>query len=468
MSEIPSLNPRGSYRDPEGRIWTVVKPEARRLGVSPTAIARYLPEDAATLTVKNRGGQEVVAHLRADMRRGVRHLLNPIDPDAVRVIQSGRRYAIQTVAARELGVSVEVVRKSKGPVRKIKIKTKKGPRVLLCIDDLNAQPIIAARLNDGIEVDEYGYYNDDEGSWCTINAFWDSLLPGIKEKTNKWSLLEKAKKHCKSKVAKSRHGIPGAQIFLASELVEKILDVADPELRVDKKTGYCLDKDGEKWSTINGWAKLMGVKRNAIYVGIKKTYGSTDDVPHKEGFNSVGRKDLLYCETVIKRILAYILEAKIQVTNGIYRVMDETGQRVLGVYHSVGKLQETIPVSDKRIHKKLADINCPNLTGIDRQSGGKVKVYEVEAARAAFRKQIDTVLETDSEGEVENDPQYGRLLTVTKYLSEHPGTSIRKFARALRASSIRCIKRRDTSLGRIIKLYPVRDLDRLISNGNGT
>lgn len=465
--ETPSLNRNGSYRDEQGRIWTNFKAESRCLGVSPTAIANNLHEGAATLAVRTKEGLEVVAHLRADMRRGVRHLLKPVNPYAVRVVQSGRRYAIQKVAARELGVSVGVVRDRKGSVHKIKIKTPKGPRTLLCIDDLMAQSAIAARLDADIEVDEYGYYNDDEGAWCTINAFWDSLLPAVKAKTNCSSLLARAKKNCRSKIANSRCGIPGAQIFLVSELIEKTLDSVDPELRVDRKTGYCLDKNGEKWSTINGWAKLMDVKRNAIYVGIERVFGNSEQVPHKEGFNSVGGKDLLYSETVIKKILAYILEAEIQVVNGIYRVMDETGQRIMKVYHSVEKLREIIPVSDKRIHKKLTDINCPSAIGIDRQSGRKTKVYEVETAMTAFRQQIAVVLETDYECEVHDDPQYGRLLTVTKYLSEHPDISRRKFTRALKASTIPCIKRRDVVLRRIVELYPVRDLDRLIANGNG-
>lgn len=466
LDETPSLNRRGSYRDDKGRIWTVVKAEAPRIGVSTTAITSNLPKDAGTLTVRNRRGLKVVAHLRADMRRGVRHLLAPKDSDDVYVAESGRHYATQRVAARELGISVGIVRSSQRPTHKIKIKTPKGPRILICIDDLRTQPAITARLNAEIKVDEYGYYNDDEGLWCTINAFWDSLLPAVKEKTNRSSLLAKAKKNCRSKIAKNRADIPGTQIFLVSELMEKTLDVANPQLRVDKRTGYCIDKDGEKWSTIDGWAKLMQVNRNAIYAGIEKVHGALDNVPHKEGFNSAGKKQLLYCETIIRKILAYILEAEILVINGVYRLMDETKQRVLKVYHSEKKLRETIPVSGARIRKKLEDINCPNITGIDRQSGRKIKAYDVETARAVFKQQIDVVLETDDEGEVENDPQYGRLLTLSKYLARYPEVSRRELERAIGRSTTPCIRRRDTISRKIVRLYPVVNLDRIIANGN--
>ncbi|MBI5754430.1 hypothetical protein HZA40_04780, partial [Candidatus Peregrinibacteria bacterium] len=332
MENTPQLDGNGEYVDTKGRIWTTFMGMGPKLGIDPTTISNNMSPAAAVLDGLNTVGSPAPLHLKEEIRRAVRHLLNipkkrDVTGTGIYTTKSGKQYATAPAAARHFGLQAASTIHNIAARTKVEIlqgRDEQGVVILFSLDDLARDPTIQARLNGQIRVDKNGYYTDNEGIvWATVNAFYDNLPKEIKEKTDKSAVWNQAKKYCQSKSAIDRGGRPNAEIFRIDELETKALALAKEDFRVDKNTGYYSEKDEQgneimRWATKNVWLDLLKVTRFALKKGLEKTFRNWDKVLRRRGLSQNGKPDWLYSEKIIKEILAYIFEAKIQFENGTY------------------------------------------------------------------------------------------------------------------------------------------------------
>ncbi len=384
----------------------------------------------------------------------------------IHVTRAGRHYAKVSVAAAVLEVSSEVVRR-----RLDKAGVKTLPRrsgVLVSIEDLAVDPLIHARAHAEIKVDANGYHIDEEGVWCTVDAFFENLDDEIKSQTTKQAVLIQAQRHCRSKEAVDRFGRPGANIYLYDELFSKGLALLRIGKIINPNTRHCVDEVGEKWGSKRFWIDYFNVTNHALEKGVKLIYGSWDKVPSEPGRNTVLRKGKVnlqkripvFSETTIRRILSYILDAEIKVIDGVYKIIDETGKSARAVYHSATKLSSEIPLDRDYIHAKLMRESCPFLDGVDRHSGADVRVFGVNRAREIFSVQIAIVTTTDIDGEY-NDDHYGRCMTIERYCEENEHIKRDALEKLIEEHRPVRLRRRDARNNLIVFLYPKDYLDRI-------
>lgn len=386
--------------------------------------------------------------------------------EGVHVTKTGRRYARVTLAAEILKLSQEMIRR-RIAAGVVKILQRKDG-ALVSLDDLEARPEIAARLNAEIIVDEDGFHEDEEGRWCTVDAFYESLDQELQQQTTKQAILIQAQTFCRSKEAIDRIGRPGTKIYLYDELFDKGLALLRIEKIINPHTRHHLDEHGVKWGSKRFWIDYFRVKNHALNKGVKLTYGSWDQVPSEEGRNAIirhGKVNLqkripVFSEPVIRKILTYIFDAEIKVKGGVHHVIDETNRSVKAVYHSATKLGEEMPLDRDYIHQKLMKCACPYLDGVDQRSGATVRVFELNRAREIFRNQITVVTETDEKGEW-HDIHHDRCVTVERYCEEHLHIKRDALEDLIEDHKPTRLRRRDKRNNQIVILYPEKILNKL-------
>lgn len=124
-------------------------------------------------------------------------------------------------------------------------------------------------------------------------------------------------------------------------------------------------------------------------------------------------------------------------------------------------MSEEIPASRDYINRKLKEASCPQFEGIDRRSGAKVTIFEVNQSREIFRRQIKVIVSTDIHGEF-LDERLGRCITVERFCEKHPDVNRKYLMLLIEEYKAKRITRRDSRFNYIVTLYPEDELEKLI------
>jgi hypothetical protein len=398
--------------------------------------------------------------------------------------KSGRRYSSIAAIQELLGVGEEMLRARTAGIRKVHPEGYRD--ALYSVDDFEAHPDIMFRRNAQYKVDKDGFFEEviptapEEESaessielWATVDAFWRSLPPEITDSTTRQAVLLQAQMHCEGRPSVDTKGRTTSKIYRVSDLQQKALAVFHLEKVVDPYKTFYLDEDGEKWAGKRHWLRVKRVTNRALDNGVKKEFGSWDNVPFETGRNTIMRagkmilakKMPLYKEEVIDKILAYILQAERLVHKGVYRLMDETREKVVAIYKTSKALAEEIPVQAETIQRKLLRSECPRLgDAVHRHNGATTTVFELGFARQVFKTQIEVVVETDEEGEYIHElgrREEARCVNTSAYCEERGHIGIGALQTLIREHGILRLRRRDIRTNHIVYLYPEKELDRI-------
>jgi len=335
-----------------------------------------------------------------------------------------------------------------------------------------ARAVIDARMNNPVKVDKDGYYYDegyDEESggqeskiWCTINAFFKTLKPEVKERTSQVAIRRYAKKSCKSMAALDSWGRLNddnevlARVYPLEEL--KKLPIVTSEIRVDPETGIYTDENGEEWASRRTWVKVCGVIPRALDKGISQTFGSVENMTTLKGFGNAKRMDDLYCEAEIIKALAYIFEAEHLSVDDVTTTIEEVN----------GGVHETIYLSQKELVTLFPEEEVPRyryprvmkkegrVDSVDRSHGGNVPSFEIKTIQRTFSDRINTVLES----EVQPEEAHGQVLTLEEYFTLNPET-LKDKDQILISLDMVARFRQISEDGRIRYTYPEKELDQI-------
>lgn len=348
-----------------------------------------------------------------------------------------------------------------------------------CLGDFLRDQKIFELATVKIEVDSKGYYTDSlDQIWCTIGGFYKSLPPEIKEKTSETAIRNRIS-HINIPSARARTGNQKINnIYLETDLKEKVLSSILNPIKVDE-TGFFTDKEGlfgkpgESYAERKTWKKEKGVKNHALNKGAETTFGGWEKVPAITAKGRGGRLNcVLYSKATINQILSYILNAKNKIINGecevetaqdpsaLQEVTAATREFIKRVYVTITRLGREVPISLISINKRLREKECPVTTGIDRQTGEELLIFDLEKAREIFAAQIRVVVKTAETGDVrENGDRY---LTIKRFLDEHPEIiqSV-LYRKTKKDNGLIKLKRRDPGNNRIVALFKERDLKRV-------
>lgn len=399
--------------------------------------------------------------------------LNLDENPKVHQTRNGLHYATMVAIAEILGVSVSPIKKRKNYIQEKSPRRRNGKRLdqgpTYCIEGYLTDPDIRAKINNKIRVADDGYYRDEEGDWCSAETFYNSLPLEERDKTSETAILRLGRsKKCRSKLGVGKNGVPNTQIFLVSDLKEKIMmGHINSDVQVNPETGYYEAPDRMKWATAKMWTRKMEVTERALNKGVEKNPGSFEKMKRIRGKCSAKREEWLYPENEIRAALAYIFDAEYQLrddgkiyelTNGGRKVIEEK-------YLGTEDITKETELTKSPVLRKLASRGCKKIHTVHRRTGEERNFYKWADAKEIFKKELVAKIETDEDGEC-SDPRYGRAITLARFYESNlrfrnnPKLRI-IFMRHIRASGHTRLKRVDARNGKRVTLHFESDLKRI-------
>lgn len=377
------------------------------------------------------------------------------------------KFATVTAIATGAKISALAVRRRLPGIKKMRARNYLGKPVW--IYDINAvrkrlgKELLDARQSRTVKVNEQGYYENAEGRWYVIKAFFESLSPAERGQTSVMALRRRANKDCRFLDALDREEKPNCKVYLLTDLQK--LSILKQERKVDANGMYTDPETNQQWASLSTWQRIFRVTHHAMEHGINKTFGDQEVMAHLKVFSGNKREDNMFRRDEIEQALAYIFEAENLEVNGVCTTIEEVGDRIRESIHlTAEELAEIIPVdrvSRKQIQRKLG---AHMFEATDRESGVPRQVFSLEAALAEFHKFITDILgnmeSTNDDNEIVNEQ--GRWLTLGKYLQNkrQQNQAINNQQFLASTDNIPRVHRKN-SKNEIIYLYLESDLERI-------
>ncbi len=391
---------------------------------------KKIPE-APTRIDTTHNGIEYVAHRLQDAEKAVADLAKikiTLDESGIYTSPDGKKWATVSAMVDFFGVSKTAVVGRIESVPRMKARHHLGKPTwvydLEMVETKVRQDLLNARENHEVQVDSKGYYQDEtfegekgnpeQGLWCTVNAFWDSLSLRQQKKTTLHALRRHANRYCRTLEAVDRHGRPNATVYPVTEL--KSLAVLTQKRVVDPHTGIYTDPKGRQWASRNTWTDFYRVSLRAFDRGVEMEFDSLEELPSITAIGKVkGREDELFEKKAVLQCLSYIFEADLLIVNEICTILHETeGQIRQQLYLTADGLKTIFPedrVSRKQLQRKLADYK---LEAVNRDNGSEKGVFSLQAALEIFGERIRDILDNLPKAEELDD-----MMTLSAYLEEH-------------------------------------------------
>lgn len=358
------------------------------------------------------------------------HHFDPEKPhplDTATIEDVGKTFSTLPIIAAKNKVSEPIALLRSGDVKRIVIRLVTGRQAfayeVLPIESRLKRELTDIRETRKVQVDENGYYFDEEGKkWCTINAFWDSLDEEVQKKTSVSAILRRAKTECRSMDALDREKRPKCKIYPLEEL-QKISILANE--KVAGKDGFYNDtQNGKQWASFKKWLSVFRVSNRALDYGIEQTFGRPENMPKLPVLDSTRKEVEMLERKDVEKALAYIFDAEALEINNIYTKLETIeGETRESIYVIMGELTDLIPTLKRNYMKE--HLMPHKEDAIERSSGVPVYTYSLSAATAKFNDRIADILaaieKTDDADEVTDDK--GRWITISKFLNERRATN---------------------------------------------
>lgn len=391
-----------------------------------------------------------------------------LNPDGTYTSRSGKVWGTIPAIAVKLGVSEHAITLRLDGVSKLKARNYLGKPVWVynfnTIKAKVEKDLLEPRATREAKVGKDGYYENADGKWTTIEAFYNSLSNREKKKTSPESLRRRANKSCRSLDAIDRAARSNCKVYHLEDL--KKLSILKQEKKVDKRGIYTDPETGMEWASLSSWEKIFRVSTRALMTGIEQTFGGLELMEKTTVFSSNKREFEMFSRAEIEKALSYIFDAENLLVNEVStRIEEVEGEIRESILVTVKEFADIIPL-DRVSNKRLNYYHRAGMTeSVDRKSGAPRQAVDLQAAIATFHAEISDILEamdtTNIADEVTNEK--GRWITISQFLNERrannePIENPRKFiANTDQAQRIR----RMNSKNELTYLYLESDLKKI-------
>lgn len=353
------------------------------------------------------------------------HHFDPEKPhplDTATIEDVGKTFSTLPIIAAKNNVSEPVALRRSRDVKRVVVRLVTGKQAFVYevspIESRLKEELTNIRETRKVQVDENGYYLDEEGKkWCTINAFWDSLDAEVQKKTSISAVTRRAQSECSSLDALDREKRPKCKIYPLEEL-QKISILANE--KVAGKDGFYNDaQNGKQWASFKKWLSVFRISNRALDYGIDQTFGGIEKMPKLPVLDSTRKEVEMLERKDVEKALADIFDAEALEVNNVYTKLETIeGETRESIYVTMGELTDLIPTLKRNYMKEHLMPHKEDAT--ERASGAPVYTYSLSAATAKFKDRIAELLaaieKTDDSDEVTDDK--GRWVTISKFLNE--------------------------------------------------
>lgn len=353
------------------------------------------------------------------------HHFDPEKPhplDTATIEDVGKTFSTLPIIAAKNNVSEPVVLRRSGDIKRVVVRLVTGKQAFAYeispIESRLKRELTDIRKERKVQVDENGYYLDEEGKkWCTINAFWDGLSEEVQKKTSISAVTRRAQTECLSMDALDRVKRPKCKIYPLEEL-QKISILANEKV-AGKDGFYNNPQNGKQWASFKKWLSVFMVSNRALDYGIAKTFGGPENIPKLSVLDSTRKEVEMLERKDVEKALAYIFDAEALEVNDVYTKLETIGGETReSIYVTMGELIDLIPSLKRNYMKEHLMPHKEDAT--ERASGAPVYTYSLSAATTKFHDHIADILaaleKTDDADEVTDDK--GRWITISKFLNE--------------------------------------------------
>ncbi|MCX6734306.1 MAG: hypothetical protein NTZ25_00145 [Candidatus Peregrinibacteria bacterium] len=350
-----------------------------------------------------------------------------LDPDGTYTSKSGRVWATVPAIASKLGVSEHAIDLRLDGVSKFRARNYLGKPVwvykLDAIKSKVEKDLLEPRATREAKVGKNGHYENADGKWITIEAFYNSLTVKEKKKTSPESLRRRANKNCRNLDAIDREGRSNCKVYHLEDL--KKLSILKQEKKVDQRGIYTDPETGMEWASLGSWEKIFRVSTRALITGIEQTFGSLDRMKTTTVFSSNKREYEMFSRQEIEKALSYIFDDEDLLVNEVSTKIEEVeGEIRESILVTVKEFADIIPL-DRISNKRLNYYHRAGMTeSVDRRSGAPRQAVDLNAAIATFRSEITDILESMDTTNIADEvtDKKGRWITITQFLNERRTT----------------------------------------------
>jgi len=398
LQDIPQADENGFFMK-DGQKYGTIIAYARALGISDLAITVRLKNSPQhSIKGKNRAGHIFDFYSETDIRKLCADLLQDI-PQADEngfFIKDGLRYGTIAAWTRDLGISAPTIteRLKNFPQECIKGKDYSG-HICNFYPESVIRNLCAHLLHHLFQADDEGFFTKNSKKYGTINA-WARILE-ISTNAIGSRMKNAPKESVKGKDKKGR-----IQNFYPESVIREICaDLIQPIHKADEE-GFLM-KNGEKYGTIVGWSKILGISTSAITSRIK-----THKPNSIKGKMKGGQIFDFFSESAIREICSDLLLILPEADETDF--INKDGQR----YGTIKAWSKTLVIAFSTISSRIKTHNPLGIQGKNR-SGHVLDYYSESDIRELCANLLQDIPQADKKGFFMKDGEkYGTIKSWTE------------------------------------------------------